>query len=1325
SRQSTGYYASGDLSRFSQLNHDDLVSEIRGMLQSFFPTASVIDAKLSPATNDHEVFQLRAFFIAPTGGGSPDRLTVPFPFSSDLAPNVNLDRPRRTDFFQWRDKVKVSMHLALPAGFKASDLPAPYQLQSPVLSAHGCWKIASTGIDASLAIDTGTSVVPPDEFATLVSASRSLQAWVAQMPTIRHSSGEDSNNISKIASTDDGSDLDGFPMLATPEGQRDLLDERFPSDSGNPLRKRALQRLAQYFPDDATSLFYSAMGLASIQDDEGDHSGAAAKAASLLDAYRGKVDAEWIAWGRYVLALCYASDKHSEKALPIFLELAANKSLGDHRRAWSAYQAARILQKSKATQAIQVLSDAISLNSSALPNELELLTDLLVKSNNVEALRPILGRLAASKSDEIDEAVSACIGAVPQSDLDTVSDMVEKAGLGSGEKTVAALASARKNQRLAKSYDAIAGKLKAYLKEHPIKSPRSNATTPDALQKEIDAAIDRSDPSAALDLTLQRLTEFPPDSDFSKLLWRAATRAEWVEKLNGPGSAGPIFPLLLNLCDMLPKEDGSYYEAKFVLGRRFERTGDFVQAEKVFTDILADGQLSSDYTLSAIHDLGRTQEEQGRFQDALHTYLRVKSRIGEASIVSDIMLRAVLIQLALDQPDEALDILHRLDKVDPDTAKNADASRQIAELVALGRNPDIARRYWGAAKVWQEKWEKVLTDISRSGTPRKLQMVPVISNVADLNSDLQKAVQSEDRAALVDSLDLLSSATRWEPDTAPLLAESFPLALNVAPQGSRSQDNALIYQVAISTLTDVPDIDTDLSRRRDLMLAATLLDAGHSDAAITVINRFLKTDQTQDEVHFAMVRVLGVASYTAKELRSRAVTELAKDLALDDAVADRAETVGTLAQIYDLEQRFDDERALLGKELENPRVKNSVQIDALRARAHALGNSDGSPDDFSKFLASWMAEFRPPWYDLSAPTSLSDALVKDSIDGGASLKPEEWIKWKLLVANDPSNDPPTRIEAWRIAAAELFDLIPSKKQADHFIRSIIDSPLLGKREHGTWLYIAMLDAASRLDKIQFEAYQKDPLYEGFTDTAKQTLSSLAETFDTDRTNIASIEKSFQKLGQRPLRDGEVAQLQMLFNDALALGELDAAHRMYDQLQTFSLDKSCTSKLPGVSLSLLRQLKAAETWLPAYKALRAEVLRLLPATALQKPPSVDDIRNPYDNDMVEQADAESIRLYRLAHSQVTPGDLLFWHELAFGCATNGMKRDTRLALAKSLLNAPQSDASKAAAAPIAFLTIDVDAPAERQALFEIASPYRDTKAWPLTSKALRELDIEIA
>lgn len=183
--------------------------------------------------------------------------------------------------------------------------------------------------------------------------------------------------------------------------------------------------------------------------------------------------------------------------------------------------------------------------------------------------------------------------------------------------------------------------------------------------------------------------------------------------------------------------------------------------------------------------------------------------------------------------------------------------------------------------------------------------------------------------------------------------------------------------------------------------------------------------------------------------------------------------------------------------------------------------------------------------------------------------------------------------------------------------------------------------------------------------------------------------------------------------------------MYAQLQTFSMDKSCMSKLPAVSLSLLRQLKAAEIWLPAYKALRAEVQRLLPPAALQKPPSLDDIRNPYDNDMIEQADAQSIRLYRLAHSQVPPGDLLFWHEMAFGCAASGMKQDARLMLAKSLVDAPQSDAGKAAAVPIAFLTIDVDAPAERQALSQIISPYRDAKAWPLTSKVLRKMDIEIA
>ncbi|MGH8046571.1 MAG: DUF3857 domain-containing protein, partial [Chthoniobacterales bacterium] len=1314
-----GGYASNYFQRFAELDRDNLVSDVRGTLRNFFPAAEVIDVKPPAAMKGAEPFELRAFFIASVGNASQEKFAVQFPISDDMLPDAVTDKPRKTDFFMWRDVVEVSMHLALPAGIQALDPPAPYALKSRALSAKGSWKVSPGAADASVTIRTTASVVPPGDFAALSSAVRSLQSWLGQPLLVGRAAGAPANQAAKTTSDPDDSSLDGFPMLATAEGQRDLLDRRFPSENGVGARKRALQRLVQYFPNDPASAFYSGMELASIQYDDGDHAGAVAKMESLIAAYRGKIEARWVAWGEYNLAWIYAVEKHREKALSIFSRLAADKSLFDYRRAWSGYQAAALLRESKPAEAIRILNDTIVLDSSALPDQVRLLTGLLIKGGDIAKLPALYEGLAARKPEFTDAAVAASVEVVPPTDLETVSAMIEKSGVDIGEKAAEALAGARKGQRSAKLSATLAIELTSFLKQHP-PSQKSKAATPGALQKEIDAAIDKSEPSLALDLTLQRLTEFPPDADFSMLLWKASARAEWVEKLKGAGAAGPVFSFLLGLCDRLPHDDENYYEAKFVLGRRLERTGDFTGAEAVFAGILADPQFPDDFTNSAIRDRGRMLEKQGRYADALKNYLTLKSRIGDSETISDLMLRAVLLDLHLGKTDDALDLLQRLDKVSPEKANEAAGARQIAALVALARNPDMARKYWQATGAWQAPWSALLARISPSGVAPEPVAVPLTSDLSEPGQNLLKSQQSRNKSAAVGTLNLLASAARWEPALAVELAVEAPPTIGFFLQRADACNEEMLLVVQ-----PVPDTDADLSRRREVVRAALLLDAGRPAASLEVISSFMKNDHQQDEVHFGMARVWGVASYSLKEQRNPAVAELEKILALDDAVSDRGNTVSVLARLYELQGRPDAERALLKRETENPQVKNSPQIDDLLARARKLEDNGMSAEDFSKFLAGWVKEFRPGWYDLAAPASLSDPLVKDMTDDGASLAPQEFLKWKLLVAADPSKELSVRVDAWKGASMGLFDLIASQKKADHFFQAIIGSPLLDKELRAFWLYLAMYDAGTRMERGRFELYGKDPLVRDFNDHGRRVVLSLAPALGTNRKSIASIEKNFRLLGRKPMGSGELQQLQWLFISALMLGDTDAAQRMYDQFQKFSLTADNASHKPAVSLSMLRQLKAAQRWKLMHAALRAEILRRFPAAELTAPASFDDVRKTDDQSMIDQADAQRIRLHRLAASQVVPGDTNFWSDLTLGFETGRADSSLRLKLVEILLKTQQSDADKAEAAPLALDMIDLDNPAERQVLLNAASIYRDSKKWPLTSKALHKMDIRIA
>ena len=975
-----------------------------------------------------------------------------------------------------------------------------------------------------------------------------------------------------------------------------------------------------------------------------------------------------------------------------------------------------------------------------------LLADLLLRQGRGADLDAPLRSLLASNSPQSDEVIDAL--AETARDLlagdradqgrelidrleatargSDAADRVDKA-LAKVKDLVDALAAARRIQQ----------NLREFLAQHPFQKgdPASPAEHPETgraeLVREMDAEEAEEAPDVALRDALEVLTGFPPDQQFTHVLWRAAVFADWRERKDPHPGDKALLDGLFAACDSLPASDDNRYDARFLHATRCTLLGDADGAVRLYTALRDDPQLPGAFRLALHVRFGKALEAKGDLRGALAEYHEIEGRAADQATAAEAQLRAAFIHLGFGERAEAFRLFDLLAAVGAATLEKVPAAKQVKAMVALTRDQATAEAYWDAAARWWPAWR----DFLRARGPELLAeddaVVPVIADPTALGRELGKAARDKDFPRMLRQFRQVIHAARWQPEMAVELADVALRSQQILPP----EFVRPVRELAIAVGENVPPDDSEASRKSQALLAANLLDADESTKALAAVQAFRARDRadSDDWSTQAMTRLWAIAAeQTGGDLDApiAALERQLKTARLDKE--DRPLSVVILTQLYNRKGRTVDEETLLARELENPTIQSNPEASQrLAATLKDLRDENSASSGFSQAVAHWLDVHKPAWYDYAEPHGLDDPRL-GNVEAflrrpPAEMSPAEIVKGELLLTGAASQPLERKAEAWNTAVTRLLQLCPTRQAASTLIDSMVAEPGFTAEQRAAVVYVAALDAADRLDNDEFEHWARSPLSSKFNDKGRASLETLRQmrAACTDPEPGATLEAASRKLLARPLDFWELHALRRMFFRCLQAGAFTEAERLTKSFATLEIASEVPQTRAAFQMEMLKGLRQVQRLAPAATEMRRLTLERFPADGIQRPALLDEWRDVDNLDDLPEEDARQVRLWQIRTRTWDASSPRFWLRFINDLARAGHEPELARRVATAALQLAANDQDHAAAVEMAENAVDTDDPVQRQWLTEAVRPSRDPVKWPVTYANIRLREIRDA
>ena len=505
-----------------------------------------------------------------------------------------------------------------------------------------------------------------------------------------------------------------------------------------------------------------------------------------------------------------------------------------------------------------------------------------------------------------------------------------------------------------------------------------------------------------------------------------------------------------------------------------------------------------------------------------------------------------------------------------------------------------------------------------------------------------------------------------------------------------------------------------------------LLDSGGLDRVPDIARAYLDKHKPADETAAVMARLWAVAaSQTGKDLPD--VARLLEGfLQKQPAKDERFRTVTSLASIYRKQNRTDDEKALLERELENREtLKAGDALSPLRERLEMIREGGGSGDGPTLAVKAWLKAKTPGWFEFARPRDLNDSKAANPDEGivpGSSLLPAEAARLCILIAQDATQPEGRRLEATARLGWFSSLLAGEDGEALDWISALIGEKSLARRVRALALdnflrHAFLSDQRARINKL----------------VSHELLGALREEETGHLRSIRRYAALRQgdldgalKLGSELLADtmnyfsAEVTQ-RMIQRLAFA-GRLEDAQKLAQGFSSARYQDSIARDKSSYQLTALKVISYARTINPVHAAMRAAYLekRNIPADTTS-----DDVpwRGALGLDLTE-AEATKVREGWLRDGVWPRDGLDFWFDLTGDLPHSPATEELRLSVLRAGLEKIADDQMRAQLITRCRSFVDIDDPSTRARLEELLKPLRSLVEAPLTRDALREHDLSV-
>jgi tetratricopeptide (TPR) repeat protein/transglutaminase-like putative cysteine protease len=1314
---SDGYYGLLQRQEFNGLDPDASRKTMIRILQGFFPDANLIDFANSTSNPSDEAHVVKAFFISPVQKDeSSGKQTLTFVRSPSVLVDMGSTADRETSFFLYRDRIRVTCSIDLPINLVPGPVPIPYDAETPIGVAHARWLFGKTSCQTELDLEVLQSAIPPKEFGRYFNLTKSLRTWM-EGQVVLSPNGASPPQIAQTAEMD-------LPLMPSGDGQLELVDNRYPENGDRKLRRAALERTLQYFPKDRAIAFRAGVRIAAIDWNDDKNQQALDRLQSLIASYKADVSAEIFAWAEIYEGLALRDLKREKEAVAIFVRLAGNSDLTPDRRSTAAVDVSDILRTNDPARALALLKGAAGTKSSMGADIYPRMARLMLDQNDPIGIRKVLEELARSEPADFDDILTA-IAKNQAKWTEPGDDERQRDILAIVTELAPKPTEGLKNAIADGNFHVTCAAIRKHLIELLTQKPLSDWYSPlqdDSLKTADDysQAITKSDdPDRCLQLGVRSLAAFPVDNEFPKQLWTAAGYGDWKERRAGKPINEPIYELLLDLCDQLPKDNKYYYEGRILRAKHLERVGNPRGAQAIYDAMLLDPGLIPTFFVPVTVYLGASLETTGDYPKSLETYRRLEPYAGKSEKAANGLLRAVFINLSLNDQTDALRVIGVLESTTDATLKETLGEAQIREFISLEHSGE-AKKFWDSSKGWWQDWKALSKTLGAPAEGVSVD-VPVIPDLQELGKKMGEAIRDGNRVIYLADLNQIASSARWLPS----------MAAELAGLSSRSEtmfpDKGAEFRRAYIAILDVPMAPTMPGwRNRQVYLAANYIDENRYDDSLKVVKEFNSVPHPDDALCSSMHRLWAIAAVSTRKEIQESATALEADLKNADFNDRRAASVGSLADLYRALGRVDDLESLLKRELNNSSIIADSEGNAtLRQQYQQLNGSRM----LVAGVKSWIRDFPLDWYDFAEPFSLDDRRLRD-LD--AVLKepetifsPAERIKLELLVAQDATRGVSVQATTCKDAILRLYFTMSRYDEEDRLADTVIRNPGIDDESRFVLLATVLDDYAELGRKDSYARWRHDPLVEKLPPRLHAELELFDLQMATDRKSSKSVKDLTAALSANEINLLGLNILQDSLNDFLRLGDINAAKELLDQARSWKLSTAIGKTNDMIVLAFSRDIRAAEATAPIHEALGKRALEYFPDVPSEMPSVYDNLR--LSGTLQNTSDELTLKacLWQIKNRQFDRTGLGFWTTFLSAAQARDDSGPFILDIVRIALGAARDDEQRAEVIQFIMGSVDMDNSGLVQPIRKMLETYRHPVEAPLTYAQIRILEITLA
>lgn len=1298
------YYATRD----SRATHLDQQQVVRG----FFPSAELIDHEVRDATGPRNVSKTRAYFVVPAAHADDDTALFAKASHGGYLPSITQDGERQGAYLVRPERLTVDIAYQLPAGWNVKELPKAYSARTPEVKVRAKWRARPQQLTMSLTYECQVSQVPKARFAVFRNALAPLNTWLERPIALVRGPAP--------APAEEDKELVDFPLMPSGQGQLALARQNYPLETRIEQRRRALEKIRMWFPQDVATVAETQIEEARIAAQRGDHAEAVAIIRKVLSEKRDKLPQQTIGWGEYLLAYNLHQAGAAEEAFEVALRVGRRDGLSAYRRGWAMELAAELALELAREDTIAVAFEGMQHGGESAAHLARTALQRAIVLGDAERFMVPFTRYiegAPAEAASTWTAVSDHLGEA------TVGDPAQLQALLAGldglsaahpnpEAAAVEVAKARSAQEARGAYSRIAAHLEQQLGRSNL-APGVLTTEEAALNDRdliarADAELENGAIQEYLRLSTAALTRDNPDeSTYGRAVWRLALLLSSADALQ------TAYVSALDAALALPPTDDYHFEARFLLASYQAEAGAGADAEATLQYVV-DSDVSPTFTAAAYLELGKLHESRSDMQRALAAYEQLRTYPGERWAV-DGVLRALWLRVEAGELNKALDLVKTLESFEEGAVAESGGAAQARSILRLAATPEAAVAYWKSSPAWWRSWRTLAEDLVG---PLPL-ADPLVGNVFDPVGATQSAVDRGDHRAVVTILDRLIRAAQVDPDG--LLAVTNTIGL-LGRLDRDQQDRWLRWGLEMGHALETDD--KRVQSAKAVILAVCGLDSGEVDTAADAVAEYIENvNEWQGVLGEAMSRLRVLLSSRTGKLDETGLAILRRGLETGGMADMRDQSFDILVNA---QRRFglsDAERVSIETELQRPEMTGERRT-ALQSRLASLASLSTQEADFTRALEQWVVDTPMPWYDYAEPATLSDARIAD-VDtflgrNDEGLSPPERLKAYLLIARSPSLTLSQRVNAFGRALWTLGSTAPSWNLLESRLGAVVDEHGFPRRTRVSALWTLVYNAAASDQTAVVKRWYKHDLVRDFNKTQDTFIKDAMEVLNATGPRDGSF---WVAALERPLGAIPMLLLMQDLGVMAAGGRTKEIEAILSGFESASLRPEVGKARAGTELQIGRILETANRHGAAHAArLKVGLAALVGVDKAVPVASSRDIRRYPDLLELPVQEARRHALWRITHGQVQPDDVQFWSDLVAIQGDNA----SRTKLAGQLVDATvahlDDDYELSRFIFLASFWFDMDNAESWAHLMKRLKRFRGSNTYPKTTEVISYLDV---